>query len=243
MCGKPSPGGWPVAERMMKALLTCILVALFTSGCAMYGVRLSGREYPADSGMHDTRLYPATMYDARLIAFPVTGYLDVNAQAYSPTPHSRYGGRVDGRDCCLGMAVMTTVPVVGLIDLPFSLVTDTVMLPLDIAGRGRVRGQAPAPAQRDREFILTIGQANTNVPNTILVSGSGYPNPQATFRILPAGETVTVKPGEEFCSGDPKSTFRLLYAFPESAVLLKLPENGKAKSAPTGVGRDGPPGY
>jgi len=197
----------------MKTVMACILAVLFASGCATYNVRLSGREYVPESHsrMYPERVYPATVEDARWISFLLLAPLAVAVSSDEPG------------SCWMALCAFP-IGLVGIIDMPFSLVSDTIMLPLDLMGKGRVREQA-APAGQEREFILNVGQTNTNVPNTILVSSSGYPQCQASFRLPSGDDPVVVEIGETFRSGGPPRTYRLVYADSEKALIVFIPDS------------------
>ena len=184
----------------------------------MYNVRLSGDEYDKDSGtpIYPQRVYAATREDCRWISFP---FLLVWASLTSS------GDNVEETYACCMVPYVAPIFLLGAVDLPFSLVTDTVMLPCDLAGKGRIHEPPRPPIRPSNEFVPNVGQANTNVPSAILISSSGYPDPKATLRILPREESVVVRIDDTFRCGDPPQTYRLVYSDPESVVILMVDGN------------------
>lgn len=89
----------------MKKILIIIAMLPFLSGCGTFVARTGWRN--ECSGI--PRYYPATVVDAQIIAAP----FNLDAEL-SSLPRRLFG--------CL----------VGIVDLPISLVTDTVCIPLDI---------------------------------------------------------------------------------------------------------------
>ena len=87
------------------------------------------------------------------------------------------------------------------------------------------RGDGLAVKKWGKEFTLNPGQVNTNLPNIMLVSSCGYPNPHASFLYVGTDEMTTVEKDGVFCCGEPPSAFRLVYADPEVVVLLQLLED------------------
>ncbi len=85
-----------------------LLLSLLQVGCATVLVRSSKHEITPGP-------YPATRYDGRFIANGFT----------SDTRNGWTGDRMRARD-------RVAILLLGLLDMPFSLVTDTLCLPVDI---------------------------------------------------------------------------------------------------------------
>jgi uncharacterized protein YceK len=180
--------GWAAVAQFcrwtsMPAIPLCTLVAsvaiIFLTGCGTIATRVGG-------GGRDAS-YPATKADAYVIS---TG-----------------GGIYAAGDCNNGLGpVMGWLVIVPLhiVDLPVSLVTDTICLPFDARRAIRER------ERQSRTFEMRIGVATTNAPTMMLLDTSdqhfdGTPlstRPWAIFLSIPSGETVTVIYGESFsCPG------------------------------------------
>ena len=149
---------------------------------------IAGRHYPSLRSEPPTSYYPATAVDAY---FVVMG----TASLFS-SPSDRDGGHIPPP----AWGVMM-IPF-GILDLPISLITDTILLPLDLV---RV------PAERDRQsrtFRMDIGVKTTNAPALILLDTSvtrWYKSHHkesmeplwATFRCVASGEIIKVNHGDK----------------------------------------------
>ena len=179
----------------MKNLLTVIALTAcqgLTLGCGT----IVGRQYPSLRAEPDTSYYPATWFDASLV---VNG-----AAGFSSRPSDRAGGHIPHP--AEGLIMVLT----GILDLPVSLVTDTVLLPLDSV-------RVPAEKERlSRVFDMAIGTQTAKAPGMILLDTSCLhgPNPPesapwATFLESSSGRVVKVTWPEPFVCGDSPDRYRL----------------------------------
>ena len=175
----------------MKLLFTALAATAFIAiltGCGTIG----GRQYPSLRAYPATSYYPATAFDADLVILGKAGLFS--------SPSDRDGGHIPSP------AIGILAIIAGALDLPISLVTDTILLPLDLA---RV------PKERDRQsrmFDMTLGVQTTNAPGMILLDTSGrhiYEEseapPWATFREVSSGRIMKVTWPEPFgCADSPE---------------------------------------
>lgn len=101
----------------MKKIVGLLAVSMFLacSGCGTF-IRGGLKE---DFG---TQVYPATRYDAGLIEMGITGNIAV--------------GFPENYNFMHFVIACPLVIMAGLLDVPFSLTTDTLLLPWDILHRG-----------------------------------------------------------------------------------------------------------
>jgi|GEM_PF-3493985 len=98
-------------------LLICLSAAVLTSGCATLFVR-------SESTVDSKHVYPATVFDAQIFwECGIKGEppMAMPDPAYRSKPLTRFAFGVG-----------------SVIDLPFSIVTDTIMLPVDLYYLGRL---------------------------------------------------------------------------------------------------------
>jgi len=178
--------------RMMKRIAV-LLLPLFLTGCGTLMVRdfPSGRSHG---------LYPATGCD---VMMATTG-----------------GGMWQTGDCdnapvWARVVGWTVVAPLHVVDIPISVLADTIYLPADIRW-SRIDEEA-----RSREFRMNVAQISTNAPSIVLVSVSPYPETHARFRLLEAGELVDVKVGGILRCPAPQATYTLLYGDSTQVILRK----------------------
>ena len=101
--------------RRMRNMLVVLMLGYWCAGC---GTILMRRDR-IDKGIPiDSRVYPATTFDLMCIAECSHAVVD-RGHTHMPLDHALFG------------------VIVGVIDLPVSLVVDTVMLPWDLASSPR----------------------------------------------------------------------------------------------------------
>lgn len=169
------------------SLVVGIQIAL--TGCAT----IMTREYPSlrlNDSVDVTRCYPATVTDLMYVLMGCTFLLA--GQGTSDTP---------------GTAAALVMLPGGIIDLPVSLVTATVFLPVDIMRLPAARRKATIETERrSRIFEMTVGVQTTNAPALLLLDTSdrhfdGTPastKPWATFSLIPSQNTVKATSGTPF---------------------------------------------
>jgi uncharacterized protein YceK len=165
-------------KRNVAKMLVVTLLLGVLSGCATVMVR----DFPSCRPQRATSLYPATSVDATCI---VTG-----------------GGNLEGDTSLLGYIVLSPF---WILDLPVSLVTDTILLPNDLRWKKIYEEEA------SREFTLRPSVSSTNAIGIILVSTSSRAD-SVKFRLVPSGKTVTVKEGESLLCPETMSVYKLIFA-------------------------------
>ena len=220
----------------MKLLMRLIVIgfavsaALMCSGCGTF----VGRQYPS-------------LRPEKSLFYP-----------YSATQADFYGIIVGGMTTVLGNEGRSEIPPrwmgfvmvpFSLLDLPISLTTDTVLLPLDLARRSAAaRCEEIEKERASRTFYMTIGVETANAPGIILVDVSCMHHDRsqdvtqswAEFRCVSTGCTFKVKEGELFGCADSPERYKLVssYYYPTSVEKQKLPPDtqhtvgGDRKSAP-----------
>lgn len=202
---------------MKRAIQGVTVTALFAmaAGCGT----IAGRQYPSLRPEPSTSYYPATAIDAYLVAMGTAGLFS--------SPSDRSGGHIPSP--VLGIVM---IPF-GVVDLPISLVTDTILLPLDLA---RVPEEK---ARQSRMFDMAFGVQTTNAPGLILLDTSGRhgPNPPeappwATFREVSSGRTVKVTWPEPFGCADSPERYRLYCVSSDGVRVERLKQKDSIQQAP-----------
>lgn len=176
---------------------------VIAAGCGT----IAGRQYPSLRAESSSPYYPATRIDGYIIMMGTAG-LTINDSRTGEIPSRAHG--------------LVMIPL-GILDLPISLVTDTVLFPLDLA-------RWPMEKERlSRVFDMAIGVQTTNVPGLILLDTSGRhgPNPSelppwATFRNVSSGRIVKVVWPEAFGCADRPDKYRLDCVFCDGVRVEKL---------------------
>jgi uncharacterized protein YceK len=203
-------------EKMKRTIQAVAAMAGLAglSGCAT----IAGRQFPSlRAEPSSTSYYPATVIDGYVLAMGTAGL--------TSTDHDN--GEIPSR--VLGLVM---IPL-GVIDLPISLVTDTLLLPFDLAR---------APAERDRRsrtFDMAIGVQTTNALGLVLVDTSqrGDPNPPvsppwAAFRDLASGRVIKVTWPSTFGCADNPDTYRLECVFHDGVRVERMKRKDSIQQAP-----------
>lgn len=116
-----------------KFFLMCLAVAVMTSGCATLFVR-------SESTVDSKHVYPATVFDAQC-------FWECGIKAEPPLALA---------DPAIRSKPLTRVAfgVGSVVDLPFSIVSDTVMLPIDFS---RLERQSETP-DTNGEQIMNVNR-------------------------------------------------------------------------------------
>jgi uncharacterized protein YceK len=135
-----------VQRRIARIALLAAGFLMVTSGCATLEVRQSS--YPP---IQSTAYYPATTADIRVMGWALTG-AEVSLHTLLGPPETCWP--------------LTPLFLAGaLLDLPFSLVFDTLLLPADLAhARNRRMTEATRAAPISGTFVVatnTIGESST----------------------------------------------------------------------------------
>ena len=101
---------------MNKIFVLLMLSSLFFSGCGTFMAREGGIS-------KDFKIYPATRADSEAIYVSVTGQ---SIFQHGDCDNANWFGQTIG---------YTIVPICFLVDLPISLITDTVMFPFDLTAK------------------------------------------------------------------------------------------------------------
>ena len=205
---------------------------MFTIGMMTGCGTIGGRQYPSLRPNPATSYYPATAYDADLV---ILG----NAGLFSK-PSDRDGGHIPSP--ALGALMILS----GFFDLPISLVTDTILFPLDLV---RV------PKEKDRQsrmFDMPLGVQTTNAPSMILLDTSGRhifdqseSAPWATFKEVSSGRIFKVTWPETFGCADSPEIYKLNCVSYDGVRVERLKQNNGIQQAvpgypPQGVGSPEP---
>lgn len=178
---------------MHKIMKRMSLVVSTLSLCCLCGCGTLITRIPSEPS---SVCYPATRYDSYIIGSGGGIYA--------------YGDCDNGLGPVLGWSVVVPLHIV---DLPISLVTDTILLPFDFK-RSRIRAE-----EESREFPLLKASVSTNAPDLMLVSVSrGDP---AFFRYLPSGDTTFAFPGNLIEPPDSTNTYKLISIWDDRVILRK----------------------
>jgi uncharacterized protein YceK len=211
--------------RLILAV-SAVSAALLCSGCGT----VVGRQYPSLRPKETDSFYPATKCD---LSFVVLG-----GKVIAWGNH----GSSDVPPRSLGFVI---VPL-SLVDLPISLTTDTILLPLDLARWPAARRREEIEKERrSRVFEMAIGVQTTNAPGQILLDTSSRhdPNPPesppwATFRNASSGTILKVTWPESFGFPDSPDWYRLERVFYDRVWVEKLKQRPDVQQS---VGGDGKP--
>jgi len=152
--------------------------------------------------------YPATRYDGYIIASGGGIYA--------------YGDCDNGMGSILGWSVVVPLHIV---DLPISLITDTLLLPFDFR-RSSVRNE-----EFLREFKLMTSVESTNAPGLLLTSNTrGSP---ALFQYSASGENTYAFCGDVLRPPGSTNSYKLIQIWDGAVILRK--EKQEADTASHGA--------
>jgi uncharacterized protein YceK len=195
--------------------ISLIIITIVTMpGCAT----IMSREYPSlrlTPGAALPPCYPATVTDLYFI-FAGFSFL-LSGEGTSDTPSS---------------AVSLLMIPGGVLDLPLSLVSDTILFPLDFKRR-------PPKKDWSQVFSMAIGTATTNAPGLILLDTSARhsPNPPkmapwAIFRDESSGQSIKVTGREPFGCADSPDRYTMECFYRDKVEAGKVKQEDSIQQAP-----------
>lgn len=168
---------------------TAIAVAVMLAGCGT----IAGRQYPSLRAEPSSPYYPATIMDGYVILLGTAGL-------------TSSGSRPDQIPSRTAGLVM--IPL-GVLDLPFSLVTDTLLLPADLVRQGRRPPKPTVPKHPPTEFTLSRTNAVNSEAGLRLLSF--VDDGTILVQDFSSGKTLSLRQGDAVAGRDsPFPSFRVL---------------------------------